>query len=34
VFDEAGSVVAGSSAEKAGIEPGDIILTIDGKKAN
>ena len=28
VFDEAGSIVAGSSAQKAGVEPGDIILKV------
>ncbi len=32
IIDEAQSIVPGSSAEKAGLEPGDIILEIDGKK--
>ncbi len=34
VFDEAGSIVAGSSAQKAGVEPGDIILKVGEKEAS
>lgn len=32
IIDEAWSVISGSSAEIAGIEPGDIILEVDGKE--
>lgn len=32
IIDEAESIVKGSSAQKVGIEPGDIILSVDGKQ--